>query len=129
MGYLCEVHCPGCGYQQIFPLGCGRKDYKLKRIYSHFDLMDLWSVKVMALEKKSNYLTFRYRLGKCRDCGQLQAVPEVLFTDGTSFHGRTCTCNEKTEHEIKLYEDKEPIKLKCPKCGARLTTQDRGMWD
>ncbi len=129
MGYLCEVHCPGCGYKQIFPLGCGRKDYKLKRIYSHFDLMDLWSVKVMALEKKSNYLTFRYRLGKCRDCGQLQAVPEVLFTDGTSFHGRTCDCNVKAEHEISLYEDREPIKLKCPKCGKKVTTQEKGMWD
>lgn len=129
MGYLCEVHCPECGYRQIFPLGCGRKDYKLKRIYSHFDLMDLWSVKVMELEKKSHYLTFRYRLGKCQDCGQLQAVPEVVFTDGSTFHGRICQCNDKKEHEIRLYQDEEPIKLKCPTCGKRVTTRELGLWD
>ena len=129
MGYLCEVYCPGCGYKQVFPLGCGRKDYNLKRIYSHFDLMDLWSVKVMALEKRSDFLTFRYRLGKCKDCGQLQAVPEVLFTDGTTFHGRTCICDEKKEHEITLYPEKEQIKLKCPKCGKKIVARENGLWD
>lgn len=129
MGYLCGIHCDSCGYSKTFRLGCGRKDYEAQQIYSHFELMDEWSVKVMALEKGSAYLTFRYRLGKCSDCGQLLEVPEVLFEDGTAFHGKCCSCDPKTEHEITLYEGESDMLVSCPQCGREVRSQIKGLWD
>lgn len=129
MGYLCELHCPSCGYQQTFKLGSGRKDYNQKKIYSHFDVMEVWSIKVTALEKHSRFLTFHYRLGRCRDCGCLQEVPEVLFEDSSAFHSRRCNCNPKIEHEIQWISDDIDTKIKCPECDREIYIKRTGLWD
>ncbi|MGN0141111.1 MAG: hypothetical protein ACI4AD_02725 [Roseburia sp.] len=129
MGQLKEVHCPACGYREVFRLGCGRKDYDLKQIYTHFGLMDTWDIKVAVLEKKPEIIMFRYRLGKCADCGRLQAVPEVLLDNGDTCHGHFCPCAPEKEHEIHMIEEKDEAQIACPACGQRLQTADKGLWD
>lgn len=129
MGYLCEGKCAACGYRQMFRLGSGRKDWNPKKIYSHFETMELWEVKVKELEKRSAFLNFRFRLGRCKDCGKLQEVPEVIFEDGSTFRSSMCSCDSKKEHEIELIDDDATQSAPCPKCGGKVRLQKRGLWD
>lgn len=129
MGYLCEVHCPTCGYEHIFKLGSGRRDYNKKRIYDYFDLMETWSIKVEEIERRSQFLTFQFRLGRCQDCGRLQAVPEVIFEDGATFCSKVCDCEPKKEHEMELIEDDIDARIKCPECSSEIHLARKGLWD
>lgn len=129
MGYLGECVCGGCGYQQVFKLGSGRKDYIKKQAYSHFGMMDVWNVKVAEMEKNADILFSRYRLGKCKDCGRLLEVPEVTFADGTAYHGSMCICNPKQEHEIEVLADEVGEAVPCPTCGKMMYLQRKGLWD
>ncbi len=129
MGQIKRVTCQNCGYSEEFRLGCGRKDYELKRIYNHFKLMDTWDIRVAVLEKKPKITVFRYRLGKCTDCGKLQAVPEVMLDNGESYHGHFCPCAPEKEHEMLLFEEEDIALLNCPVCGKNLLTANAGLWD
>ena len=129
MGYFCEVRCPDCGYSRKFQLGCGKKDFDREAVYSHFDMMDGWAAKVEEMKKSSAYLTFRYRLGRCEDCGMLKEVPEITFEDGTVFYSKLCTCDPDSEHEIRLVADEDGETVPCPDCGNMLTPERTGLWD
>ena len=129
MGYICKVHCPVCEYNQLFLLGCGRKDCDLDHIYSHLGMMDEWAVKVAVLEKGGRLPVFQYKLGRCPDCGRLKAVPEVVFDDGMSVHGKVCGCDMKKEHAMELYSEDEFEMIKCPDCGGTPVISKDGLWD
>lgn len=129
MGYFCETHCQNCGYKMKFRLGSGRKDYNIKRIYSHFNLMDVWTIKVAMLERNVKILNFRYRMGRCADCGELKAVPAVTFTDGTGFYAKECSCQTEKEHEMALWDAEEEPRAVCPGCGKDLHLKQCGLWD
>lgn len=129
MGYLVKLQCPDCGYEKMFQLGSGRKDYEPKRIYEHFETMEMWNVKVAEVEKESEFMTFRYRLGRCLDCGCIKEVPEVIFSDGSTFYSKKCECDEGGEHEVEWLPDEAGDKIKCPECGKMLELQECGLWD
>lgn len=131
MGYISKAHCSGCGYSEEFQLGSGLLDYDPKQIRSHLDLMDAWSVNVLAMEKESPIQMFRYRLGRCTDCGRLLTVPEVTLEDGTSFRGKACVCDPEQEHEIELFseDDTEWGEVTCRKCGSKIEFERTGLWD
>lgn len=129
MGYFCEIRCPDCGYDRQFKLGCGKKDYDQEQVYSHFDMMDVWAAKIDELKTKSGYLTFRYRLGRCADCGVLKEVPEITFEDGSVFYSKQCACDSDCEHEVEFIADEDGEAVSCPDCGKQLIPQRTGLWD
>ena len=36
MGYLIRVQCSGCGYKNMFRLGCGIRDNRMEEVRQHF---------------------------------------------------------------------------------------------
>lgn len=129
MGYFCEVHCPDCGYSGRFKLGCGKKDFDREQVYSHFDMMDGWAARVEGLKTDSEFVLFRYRLGRCADCGTLKEVPEITYEDGSVFYSRQCSCDPEREHEVEFIADEDGEEVACPNCGKKLIPQRTGLWD
>ena len=127
MGAIYKIRCEKCGYEKEFYLGAGKKDWKLERIYEHFDMMQGWELRVKEMEQTAKVLNFEFCIGKCCDCKEWVRVPRVTFFDGTEIVGRECNCDVKKEHDIQIFSEDDVIH--CPECTEELKMLRVGLWD
>lgn len=130
MGNRYQASCGKCGYEEVFYLGNGLKDCSLDHVMTHFQDMDrnLW--KFLSTYREVDFLSFRFELGICEECGGLVRVPVISFQDGKDFVGGVCgKCGSLLAKKAKRIPEAQYESLTCPNCHERLAFEWKGLWD
>lgn len=130
MGNRYQASCGECGYEEVFYLGNGLKDCRLDHVMTHFQDMDRKSWDFLCAYRQVDFLSFRFELGKCKECGRLLRIPVVSFQDGKDFVGGACgKCKSLLAKRSERIPEEQYHSLACPNCSGKLRFEWKGLWD
>lgn len=130
MGKIIKLRCDTCGYEKMFQIGGGMRDWDISVIRNALPEKDVCQFDAFVAAGMKNASIDR-RLGVCRNCKKFINLPFVTcrMSDGTEERIRNhCPgCSDHRVEQVMLEEADR--KVHCPQCKGEVSITLNGLWD
>lgn len=130
MGNVIKLRCETCGYEQMFHIGGGMRDWDMSVIRNALAKEDVGQFDAYAAAGMKNASINRI-LGVCNKCKRFINLPSVIcrMPDGTEkrIENHCPHCSSRWVEPI--LPDQTDERIDCPKCKKEVTVTLSGLWD
>ncbi|MDR1689527.1 MAG: hypothetical protein LBS21_13100 [Clostridiales bacterium] len=129
MGYISQVSCDKCGYEEEFFLGSGMMYHLPDFVKTLFSNETAAEIEKFKANSTNVSVVAENVLALCETCGKLSVMHKAEFTapsGETAEFKSVCECGQNFSELSGNYMQEGVL---CPKCKAKLRIEETGFWD